>query len=148
MAVDLSEALEDHRCGRLDSAARAYHAALTEDPDRHDALHLLGLIALQRGNPAQAAELIGRAVALRPDEASYHASPGEAYWALGLLDRAVTCCRVALALRPGSPEILCNLGATLVDQGDVDAAIGYFRDALCAAPRPTSAWRTTTWATR
>ncbi|MFI5460512.1 MAG: tetratricopeptide repeat protein [Isosphaerales bacterium] len=134
MPMDVSEAREWHRLGWLDRAARIYEAALAEEPDRPDVLHLLGLVTLQRGDSKQAAVLIGRAIAVRPTEAAYHASLAEACWALGELDRAVGCCRTALRLQPDSPEVLCNLGATLVDQGDLDTAIGHFRDALRLRP--------------
>ena len=103
---------------------------MAEDPDRPDALHLLGLVALQQGTPRRAAALIGRAVAVRPDVAAYHAGLAEAYWALGQPDRAVECYREALRLRPDNPEALCNLGSTLLAQGDIDGAIGCLRDAL------------------
>ena len=75
--------MDQHRNGELERAARSYDAALAEDPDRPDALHLLGLVALQQGDARRAAALIGRAVAVRPDVADYHAGLGETYWALG-----------------------------------------------------------------
>ena len=93
--MDLSQALESHRLGLLDRAASAYEAALAEDPDRDEALHLLGLVKLQRGDPRQAALLMSRAIAVRPTEAAYHASFAEACWALGHLDRAAESCRIA-----------------------------------------------------
>ncbi len=46
MPVDLSDALTQHGLGNLEQAARDYQAALAEDPDRHDALYLLGLAAV------------------------------------------------------------------------------------------------------
>ena len=100
MPIDLSEAMEQDRRGELERAARAYEAALAEDPDRAEALHLLGLIALERGDAASAAELIGRALAARPDVADYHAALGEAYWALGQPEVAATHYRESLRLRP------------------------------------------------
>ena len=134
MPIDLTEALENHRQGRLDAATRVYEAALAEDPDRPDALHLLGVVALQRGDPGRAAALIGRAVAAQPDEASFHMSLAEAFRMQGQLDRAVECGETALRLQPDNPEILCNLGATLVDRGDVEAALGHFRAAVRLRP--------------
>jgi len=134
MPVDLTDALAQHRRGHLERAASAYEAALVEDPDRPDALYLLGLVALQRRDLVHAAALLGRAVVLRPDEADYQGALAEAYRAIGQIDRAVGCCREAVRLRPDSPEHLCNLGAILVDQGNVDAALGCFRDALRLRP--------------
>ena len=109
MPIDLSAALEYHRRGQLDQAARAYEAALAQEPDSHDALHLLGLVAMQRGNPARGAALIARAVAICPTEVDYHAHLAAAYWAIGKLDNAIDCCRAALQLRPDNPEVpLCS----------------------------------------
>ncbi len=134
MPVDLSVAWEHHRRGDLERAAREYEAALAEDPDRSEALYLLGVVGLQRGEPGRAATLLERAVAVRPEVADYHAGLAEAYRALGQLDRAIGGCRDALRLRPESPEILCNLGALLVDRGEIDAGIDSFRDALRFRP--------------
>ena len=83
MPIDLSEAMEHHRRGELDAAALAYAAALLHDPDSPEALHLLGLVTLQQGEPRRASALIGRAIAVRPDVAEYHASLGEVYWCSG-----------------------------------------------------------------
>ena len=47
MPVDLSDAVKQHRQGHLEQAAKAYETALVEDPDRPDALYLLGLVSLQ-----------------------------------------------------------------------------------------------------
>jgi tetratricopeptide (TPR) repeat protein len=96
MPIDLSEALECHRLGLLDRAAGFYEAALAEDPARDEALHFLGLVKLQCGDPTQAAVLIGRAIDIRATEAAYHASLAEARWALGQLARAAESCRTAL----------------------------------------------------
>jgi len=79
MPVDVSQAIEHHRQGHLEQAARTYEAALEEDPDRPDVLHLLGLVALQQGDPRRAGALIHRAVTLQPAEAAYHASLAEVF---------------------------------------------------------------------
>ncbi|WP_435009065.1 tetratricopeptide repeat-containing sulfotransferase family protein [Tundrisphaera lichenicola] len=134
MLMDLSLAMEEHRRGNLARAAAAYEGALVEDPDRPDALYLLGLTALQLGDPKRALVLFGRAVTVRPDEADYQGALAEACRMLGQIDRAVDCCREAARLRPDSPEALCNLGAILVDQGKVDEALGHFREALRLRP--------------
>ncbi len=134
MGVNLSEALEHHERGDLEQAARIYEAALAEQPDEPDALHLLGLVALQRGEAGRAVELIGRAVSLRPNAAAFHADLAEAYWSLGRIDEVIDCCEAALRLEPESPGILCNLGATLVARGDLDAALVRFHQAVRLAP--------------
>lgn len=134
MPVDLNAGLEEHRRGRLDLAAAVYEAALRENPDNPTALHLLGLVAIQQGNPAQSVALIGRSVALRPDDAIAHSNLGEAYRAIGEVDKAIASCRTALALRPVYPEAHSNLGLILTRCGQLDAAIDHFRVAILQKP--------------
>src|SRR5271165_4415507 len=130
MRIDLRAAIEHHRQGRLEQAARLYEATLAQAPDHPDTLHLLGLVTLQRGDPRRAAALVSRAIAVRSTEAAYHATLAAAFWALGQLDRTVSAYQSALALRPEHPEYYCNLGATLIDMGAVDKAITHFREAI------------------
>jgi tetratricopeptide (TPR) repeat protein len=75
----LSDAIVCHQQGNLDQATRIYRCLLDENPGNADAVHLLGVAALQRGDAAGAVELIGRAVALNPGEAAFHSNLAEAY---------------------------------------------------------------------
>ena len=94
MRDDLTSAIEMHRAGQLAPAARLYQKALADATDDADALHLLGVVRHQQGDHAGAVELIGRALALRPNVPGFHANLAEAYRALGQWDRAVGCCRL------------------------------------------------------
>jgi len=66
MPDTLHRALRHHQQGQLDEAARLYHAVLAAQPGHLEALHLLGVVAHQKGDHARAVELIGRAVAIGP----------------------------------------------------------------------------------
>jgi tetratricopeptide (TPR) repeat protein len=131
---DLNLALQHHQTGRLDQAARLYQAILAREPRQADALHLLGVVALQQGNPARAAELIGQAVAIKPSVAVFHANLAEAYRALGQPDRAVGCCRTALRLQPHYPEAANNLGLALLARCEAEEAVAQFRAAVRLRP--------------
>jgi tetratricopeptide (TPR) repeat protein len=131
---DFHTALRDHQSGRLEQAALIYRRILAQEPEHADALHLLGVVALQQGNPARAVELIGRAIAVNPSVAAFHANLAEAYRALGQLDRAAGCCQVALRLQPNYPEAANNLGLAWLAQGKADAAAAQFREALRLQP--------------
>src|SRR4051812_47699135 len=96
----LSEALMQHRAGRLAAAEQLYRQILQTDPQQADAWHLLGVLAQQAGQPAVAVDYIGRAIALRPGAAAFYNNQGEAYRALGRLDEAAACYRRALVLDP------------------------------------------------
>ncbi len=134
MPIDLRAAIEQHRQGRLEQAARLYEAALAEAPDHPAALHLLGLVTLQRGDPRRAAELVSRAIAVRPTEADYHATLAAAFWAMGQLDDSLSAYRSAVKLQPDHPDYHCNLGATLIDLGAVEEASTHFRAAIRLRP--------------
>ena len=113
MNSELAAAFQMHQAGRFADAARSYHALLQRKPRDAETLHLFGVLHYQSGHHQRAAELIGRAVALRPDAASYHANLAEAHRAQGEHEQAVACCRRALALQPHYPEAANNLALAL-----------------------------------
>jgi tetratricopeptide (TPR) repeat protein len=123
-----------HQQGRLDEAARLYQSVLTQRPGDPDALHLLGVVALQKGDYRRAAEQIGRAIARKPGSAVYHANLAEAFRSLGQLDRAADSCRTALHLQPDSAETANSLGLVLLAQGRNEEAVAQFREALRLKP--------------
>src|SRR5262249_47530777 len=110
-----------------------YQEILARRPDHPDALHLLGLIAHQGNDHRRAAELMARAIELRP-AAGYYANLAEVWRALGRLDAAIECGRAALALRPDHPEALPDLGLALLEAGDAAGAVAHFRRALALRP--------------
>src|SRR6516165_4180565 len=75
----------------------------------------------QLGRPEQAVELIGRAIAVNPGVAAFHANLAEAYRALGQPERAAGCCQLALRLQPHYPEAVNNLGLAWLAQGKAEA---------------------------
>jgi tetratricopeptide (TPR) repeat protein len=134
MPDTLQFALQHHQHGRLDEAAQLYEGLLTVEPGHLQALHLLGVVAHQKGDHGRAVLLIGRAVAGNPNNAMYHANLAEAYRALGQFDQAVASCRLATRLRPDLPEAANNLGMALLGQGKTDDAIVSFAEALRLEP--------------
>jgi tetratricopeptide (TPR) repeat protein len=132
--TDLMTAWEWHQTGRYAEAARAYQALLDRDPEDVDVLHLFGVMHHQCGYSARAAELTGRAIALRPDVAAYHANLGEIQRALGQREQAAASCRAALRLRPDYPEALNNLGLALYELGLKEEAVAQYDAALALRP--------------
>src|SRR6185436_6438518 len=70
MRDELQIALEHHRAGRLRQAEDTYRQLLARDSEDADALHWLGALLCQAGQGPAGAELLERAVALRPDDAA------------------------------------------------------------------------------
>ncbi|MEW6341797.1 MAG: tetratricopeptide repeat protein [Paraburkholderia sp.] len=123
-----------HRDGRLDDAERGYRATLNVDPAHVDALHLLGVLRHQLGQHAEAADLVGRAVDLRPQDAALQLNLGNALKALGQLDGAIERFRNALTLAPAFPLAHYNLGNAYALAGRHEDAADAFQKSLRLQP--------------
>jgi tetratricopeptide (TPR) repeat protein len=94
-----------HRHGQLSAARADYEEILRCAPGHFDALHLLGVIALQQkrtqeGIVDEALESCDRAIALDPSYALAWSGRAGALRRLGRLEGAPTIFDRALALRP------------------------------------------------
>jgi tetratricopeptide (TPR) repeat protein len=137
--AELTAALEHHRAGRLDRAETLYRKFLQKSPGNPDALHLLGVLAVVRGNPDQAVQLIGRALAAVPNFPEGHSNLGNALRGAGRLAEACASYRRAIELRPDFAAAHCNLGLALNQQGSFAAAIASFERSIGLDPRNVEA---------
>jgi tetratricopeptide (TPR) repeat protein len=133
----LRRGLEYHRQGRLAEAEAEYEAVLAAWPEHAEALHLLGVVAHQRGEHARAVEIIDRAIGLRPGVPAFHCNLADAQRSLGRLAEAEENCRRALQLQPDYPEARNNLGVIRFAQGRFAEAEEQLREAVRL--RPTDA---------
>jgi tetratricopeptide (TPR) repeat protein len=131
---EFAGAVQLHQSGHVVAAVRLYESFLDRDASHADSLHLLGIARLQMGQPALAAELIGRAVELFPKMPVFRATLAEVYRASGHFDRVVACCRAAIELGLHDPGVLNNLGLALEALGRHGEAADAFRAALELRP--------------
>src|SRR4051812_33784723 len=96
----LQHAVDHHRNGRLADAETLYRQALESDPGNPDALHLLGVLCTQRGDPAAGLDLIRRAISYRPKAAIFHNNLGKALAEAGDWAESIAAHQQALALDP------------------------------------------------
>ena len=129
-AATLENALAKHRAGQLDAAEPMYKALLDRDPDNSEALHLLGVIALQRQSMATALEFLDRAIALRSDQPQYHNNRGNVLLALRRLGEAEAAFRRATDLDPTFAEAWFNLGVAVQTQGRLSEARAAYERAI------------------
>jgi predicted O-linked N-acetylglucosamine transferase (SPINDLY family) len=121
-------AIAHHQAGRLADAEGIYRQVLALQPDRFDALHLLGVVAFQAGRNDAAVEMIGRAITLSPNVAEAHYNLGNALMAQGKFQQAGAAFARAIEMNPQYAEAINNLGNSLDAQGMADeAAIAYER---------------------
>jgi predicted O-linked N-acetylglucosamine transferase (SPINDLY family) len=131
----LTLAVAHHQAGRLELAAEIYRRILAVEPEHADAMHLLGVLLHHRGQHAEAAGWIERAIERRPLDAAFHNNLGEACRALNETGRAVACYRRALELRPEYAKAYNNLGIALASQGQLAEAADCYRRALVCEPQ-------------
>ncbi|MBV9124889.1 MAG: tetratricopeptide repeat protein [Planctomycetes bacterium] len=127
-------AWQHYQRGEAPQAEQACWRMLSLEPLNAEAVYLLGLLALDAGQPARALLHFHHATLLRPAQAGYHHALGAAYQALGRPIEAKTSFQEAIRLAPGLAAAHQALGGALLDEGDVEAATACFRQALAFQP--------------
>lgn len=112
----LAAALQFHRSGQIKQALAIYRQVLQTNPNHADALHMVGVIALQTGQYSQAQELISKALANNPKQAECYLNLGHALKATHRFDDALANFSKALQLKPQFAEAYYGLGKTLLAQ--------------------------------
>jgi protein O-GlcNAc transferase len=130
----MAQAQANQRGGDIARAEMIYREVLRRSPRHFDALHSLGLLALQAGHPQAAAELIAKALAEAPQDAGAHGNLGYALHVLGRHDEALQSLDRALAINPEQLEALNNRGNTLSAMGRHDESVASFDRALALRP--------------
>jgi len=123
-----------HRSGRLEEAEALYRRVLTEDPRHGQAQHLLGVLALQRGQIAEAVERLDMAVEAEPDDPNIRNNLGNAYRAAGRMEDAIRAYAAALVHRPDFPDAHYNLGMAHQAAGRNEEATACFRRTIALDP--------------
>ncbi len=131
----LEQAMQAHLANQQDVARAGYEALLAIDPEHADALHLLGVLEGQLRQHERAAQLIGRAIAVKPDEPMFHNNLGNVEVERGNAEAAEAHYRRAVALDPSRLDAFSNL-AVLFSHSDRHAeAEDLLQQVLKAAPR-------------
>lgn len=114
--------------GRLDEAERAAHEMLVRQPRDCEAMNVLALIALRRGQLAQAQQQLVESIAIAPEHSLTHHYLGRVHDAAGDLDAAVDEHAAAVKFAPGMFVARLHYAMALERAGHVEqAAVQYFR---------------------
>jgi tetratricopeptide (TPR) repeat protein len=128
------QAYNSFREGDLDKAERLCAGILEYRGDDFDALHLLGLLNLQRRRMVEALRFLSKALQVNSGSVDAMSNLGLALHASGRFEEAVANYRSALLLAPGHPEILYNLGNASLELGRIDEALVNFDEVLAKNP--------------
>jgi tetratricopeptide (TPR) repeat protein len=135
------EALGNHKRGDLAAAERLYREVLESAPTSFVARHMLGVLRAQAGAPEEALELIGGALAQKPDAPDALFNYANVLRGLGRSEEALAAYGRALAARPDYPaaraaraEVLNSRGNALREAGQFVLALAAYNQALADAP--------------
>lgn len=132
--VLIARAAVHYRAGAFDVAAQCGLDIVAQVPDHFDALHLLGVLCMNRGQTADAACYLARAARLQPDNPQLNLNFGNVWLALKLFSRAEAASRRIVGLYPNNADALCNLAAALLEQHREPEALEVVRTALVHKP--------------
>jgi Tfp pilus assembly protein PilF len=134
LQAKFEQALALHRQGKLADAERIYREVLQQQPNHFAALHMLGVIALQARQTERAVELIGKAIALKPDYAEAYSNRGNALQDLKRPADALASYDKAIALKPDYAEAYNNRGNALRDLKRPEHALASYDKAIALKP--------------
>jgi len=136
----LPAALAAYREGRHADAQSLCVRVLQDLPHYFDAMHLLGVSALECGRFEEAKQILERAVALDQCSADAHSNLGYALFNLKRYDEARACLEKAVALKPNFPTAQRNLGNALLRLDMAEPAIAAFTRAIQLKPDDADAY--------
>jgi tetratricopeptide (TPR) repeat protein len=130
----VQQAHDLQRQGRLPQAEKLYAEVLAARPDYFEALHMLGLIKLQNGDPAGALRLMLGALQARPKSPEVLINYSLVLDALGRYEEALVTLDVVLSIKRRSVEACNNRGAILEKLGRDEDALESIDRALAIKP--------------
>jgi len=134
LQAQFNRGLALHQQGNLTEAERIYKNILRLQQNHFDALHLLGVIALQTEQTARGVDLITKAIRLNPTVAGVHSNLGNALRDLNRPEEAIASYDRAIALQPDYAEAHNNRGNALRDLNRPAEALASYDRALALRP--------------
>ena len=129
-----------HQQGKLAEAEKLYKEALAYEPNYFEALHLLGVVALQTRRTEWGVELITKAIEINSTVASAHSNLATALSNLKRFDEALTRYDTAIALKPDYTDAHYNRGATLKELKRFDESVISYDKAIALKPNYAEAY--------
>jgi len=130
VAATFSQALALHRAGLLSEAEQLYQQILRLQPTHFDSLHMLGLIAHQRGDHLAALRSIDHALTIEPRSASAYNNRGVVLGELKRLSEAILSYEQAIMLAPDYIDAFINRGNALKDLARLNDALASYDRAI------------------
>jgi predicted O-linked N-acetylglucosamine transferase (SPINDLY family) len=123
-----------HQQGRLSEAEPLYEQVLRNAPTNFDALHMLGVVALQTGRAQHGVKLLTKAINLNSGVAAAHNNLGSGLNELKRNKEALDHFDKALSLKPDYAEAYYNRGSALNELARYQEALDNYDRAVAFKP--------------
>lgn len=130
----LHRALEHRIAGRFFEAEEECRQVLSLDPHNSDALHILGMLLAQQGDPAAGLAFVNDAIARDPGVAQFQNSRGFLLQNLERLEDSLAAYTEAARIEPALAPAHYNKANVLRKLGRLDEACGAYARAVAADP--------------
>jgi predicted O-linked N-acetylglucosamine transferase (SPINDLY family) len=130
----LQQAIQAFQDGNFDRADSTLKRVLQVDKKNLPALHVLGLIKASQANFIEAADLLGRAARIQPNDASIQYNLAKALSDCGLDRESMPHHKKAVQLAANNPEAWLNYGKSASSLGRYSDALDCFSKALSLNP--------------
>ena len=134
VAQTFAQALQFHERGQILQAEPLYAQVLAARPDHFDALQMMGLVKLAKGEPAEALNLVSAAMRVRAPSPKVLLNHGLILNALDRHEEALESFDQALKLKSKYAEAHNNRGAVLAALGRDEEALDSYRKAISIKP--------------
>ncbi len=133
---------KNNKDGHFQHTEHLFRSILQRNPNNPNALHSLGIIALQKGNHDDAVELISKAIANNPQIPQYYHTLGLVFEILGKYKEAVAAYQKAVSIKPDYTEAYHNMAIALQSQHQYAAAVEKCKQAVSIKPDYAEAYNT------
>ncbi|MEQ8786497.1 MAG: tetratricopeptide repeat protein [Pirellulaceae bacterium] len=131
----VADAIRHQQAGELDAAREICREVLESDPQHPDALHVLGVVAMQAKNLNEAVRCLEQAVRLNPAKAPVWNHLGAACCAIERFEEGLDAFEKAISLDSMLADSHYNLGTALRQLGRPEEAVASLRRAVALSPQ-------------
>ncbi len=118
-------AFESHQNKDLESAAKGYLEILSHEPNHANALHLMGLVHLDRGEYESALPLIEKSLEFAPDELQWQLNYGKLLSKSGKIEQAIKAYLKVLSMSVDCTDVQSALSDLYCKTGDFTKALRF-----------------------
>ncbi len=130
----LKSGINNFERGQIATAESNFKEVLKINPRHPDALHLLGIVASQKGDKRESLRLIKKAIKFAPKVALFYRNAGLILMDLGKTADAITHFRRAISIDNKDADVHNDLGTALSTIGKIEDAIEAYKASIKLNP--------------